>query len=253
MHASVTTLGTIRMKIFLRQETADTNSRHECHCEARRAVVFKILISLYGIVWLGNAMFEAGAWLFGPQQTAHKHLIDVFAKAANNAPEWLKPTLLGVTNYVHIAGPHTIAIVMVTLSTLIGFALLTRLALRPLAVFGFAYSLVLWLVLEALGFPYSHGQTDPHVMPVYALIFLFILAIQPEIASDFARNQRFPNTLWNTARRLFGILWLFDAGLKWLPAFMFHFVSQITAVIPGQPPWIAAWLNHAYPVKADTY
>lgn len=38
-------------------------------------------------------------------------------------------------------------------------------------------------------------------------------------------------------------MWLFDAALKWLPAFLLHFSSQITSVIPGQPHWVALWLG----------
>lgn len=203
-----------------------------------------MLISLYGLVWIGNAMFEAGSWLFGPSTAARHHLTQVFAGPANHAPNWLKPALNGVTHGVEAVGPHTVAMIMVAISTGLGFALLGRIVLRATAAFGFAYSLLLWLVIEGLGFPYAHGQTDPGVLPVYAITFLFILAVEP-MSKTQARGgiERFPNALWTTARILFGLVWLFDAGLKWLPAFMFHFMRQITSKIPGQPHWVAAWLH----------
>ena len=58
-------------------------------------------------------------------------------------------------------------------------------------------------------------------------------------SSDLGPNLR----LWTAASIAFGLLWLFDAVLKWLPAFLLHFTSQITSVIPGQPHWVAAWLT----------
>ena len=212
--------------------------RYRQRCQA----AFRILISLYGLVWIGNAMFEAGSWLFGPPAAARHHLIGVFAGPAKHAPNWLKPALESVSHGVQAVGPHAIAIIMVAISTGLGFALLGRIALRATAAFGFAYSLALWLVIEGLGFPYR--QTDPGVLPVYAITFLFILAVCPLVKPREREDlSRFPNSLWTTARILFGLVWLFDAGLKWLPAFMFHFMKQITSKIPGQPHWVAAWLH----------
>lgn len=212
---------------------------------ARRCrTAFRILVGLYGLVWIGNAMFEAGSWLFGPSAAARHHLIAVFAGPTKHAPNWLKPTLTSVTHGVEAVGPHTIAMIMVAISTGLGFALLGRIAVRATAAFGFAYSFILWLVIEGLGFPYAHGQTDPGVLPVYAIAFLFVFAVSP-ILKPHARGDagRLSNSSWMTARLLFALVWLFDATLKWRPAFMFHFKDQITSKIPGQPHWVAAWLH----------
>lgn len=199
----------------------------------RRSEAFEVITALFGAVWLLNGAIAARTWLFAPHGSAN--LLAAFAGAEAKAPFWLKPVLAGVLGGIKAVGPETIAIVMVTIAALLGFSLLTRRALKGFAAFGVAYSLVLWVVLGALGFPYAGGQTDPGVFIPYAIGFLFVLGLPQRGTPD--------NRVWDTARLLFGVLWAFDAALKWLPAFLFHFTSQITSVIAGQPLWVADWLH----------
>lgn len=208
-----------------------------------RVKAFNIITGLFGLVWLLNAAFQARAWLFAPSGEAAANLLHAFAKLAGDAPPWLKPVLVGVLHGVQELGPGAVAIAMVAVATLLGLALLTRRALNIFAVFGLLYSLVCWLVLNALGFPYTHGQTDPGVFVAYAIAFLFVLSIGLGDGMVTGREAPIANALWRAARVFFGLLWAFDAGLKWLPAFLFHFTSQITSVIAGQPHWIAVWLG----------
>ncbi len=41
----------------------------------------------------------------------------------------------------------------------------------------------------------------------------------------------------------FGILWAFDAWLKWQPSFLNGFANQVTIAVGGQPAWIVGWIQ----------
>ena len=205
------------------------------------AAALKALIGAFGAVWLFNAAWQAEAWLAAP--SAKANLLHAFTHPAAQAPAWLKPTLLTALNGVQAVGPAAIAAAMVVIAVLLALAMLTRTALAVTASIGLLYSLVCWLFLNGLGFPYAHGQTDPGVLVAYAITFLFVFAAQASLREADTGKAGNTEVLWTNARLAFGLLWLFDAGLKWLPAFLFHFTSQITSVIPGQPHVIAVWLG----------
>jgi len=203
---------------------------------------FGAVTGLFGLVWLLNAAIQARAWLFAPDGASGANLLKAFATAESNAPAWLKPMLGGVLHGIQAVGPRAVAAAMVAIALVLGLSLLTRRALGTFAAIGVLYSLVCWVLLDSLGFPYSHGQTDPGVFIPYAIAFLFVLSLHPPGAAA-PGGRRPSDALWETSRLLFGLLWAFDAALKWLPGFMFHFSSQITSIISGQPQWIADWLH----------
>ena len=208
-----------------------------------KLTAFDLITGMFGLVWLLNAAIQARAWLLAPDGEGGANLLNAFAKAEAQAPAWLKPTLTGVLHGIQTVGPTTIAAVMVTIAVALGLSLLTRRALTGFATFGVLYSLVCWVLLDALGFPYTHGQTDPGVFIPYAIGFLFVLSGAAAHRPATQRKSRLNEPLWQIAQISFGLLWAIDAALKWLPAFMFHFTSQITSIIPGQPQWIADWLH----------
>ncbi|MHB1871106.1 MAG: hypothetical protein ACYCT1_09680 [Steroidobacteraceae bacterium] len=198
------------------------------------------VVRIFGAVWLANAAFQAMAWLAVP--AAEANFLHALAKPASKVPEWTQPLLLAALHGARLVGPRIIAGCMVAIAVLLGLALLSGRKVALAAQAGIIYSAVCWVFLNGFGFPYSGGQTDPGVFVAYAISFLFVLAAAPALEG---RSADSPTTgrLWHAAQISFGILWLFDAALKWLPAFLFHFSSQITSVIPGQPHWIAAWLR----------
>ncbi len=205
------------------------------------APAFRILIGIFGAVWLFNAVWQAEAWLVAPGAKAN--LLRAFSHPATKVPAGLRPLLLAIVHGVERIGPTPIAALIVAISVLLGLALLTRTALAATACIGLAYSLFYWLVLNGLGFPYAHGQTDPGVLIAYAITFLFVLAAHSSLGRAQSAQVDNSAALWRYARLAFGLLWLFDAVLKSLPAFLFHFTSQITSVIPGQPHLVAVWLG----------
>ena len=201
---------------------------------------YRRIVSLYGIIWLMNAVFLLCPWLLTSQHSATKHFLGLFARSTIHAPQLLKPLFVSIEAGVELLGPLNVAMFMATIATVIGLSLLFRFSVVFVSIFGFLYSLLLWLTIEGLGFPYTNGQTDPSVMPAYAICFIFIFAVSFR-QKNITRNMN--EKLWAVGRIAFGLLWLFDAILKWLPAFMFHFDSQITSQLPGQPSWIVAWLH----------
>lgn len=44
-------------------------------------------------------------------------------------------------------------------------------------------------------------------------------------------------------RIAFGLLWAFDAWLKWQPGFFNGFTDQVSIMMSGQPAWIADWIR----------
>ncbi len=206
-----------------------------------RSTAWRTLTALFGLIWLVNAAFQVMAWLAGPAGPAN--FIHALAKPASKVPQWVRPLLLAGLDGARALGPRIIAGCMVLIAALLGLSLLTRTKVALAARLGIVYSLICWVFLNGFGFPYRNGQTDPGVFVAYAIGFLFVLSVAPSLEGASRDTPRIDQRLFDAGRLCFGLLWLFDAALKWLPAFLFHFSSQITSVIPGQPRWIAAWLG----------
>jgi hypothetical protein len=209
------------------------------------ASALRILTGVFGVVWLANAAFQAEAWLL--VSSARANFLHALAKPATKVPAWIRPMLLGIDRGIQAVGPEWVAGFMVAIALGLGLALLMRVRVAAAARFGIAYSLICWVVLDGFGFPYRNGQTDPGVFIAYAIAFLFVLAVASVLqggqGGQEPAQQASAGGLWRAARLSFGALWLFDAALKWLPAFLLHFRSQITSVIAGQPHWVAVWLG----------
>lgn len=201
----------------------------------------RMLTGVFGVVWLVNALFQGVAWL--AVASARANFLHALAKPASKVPGWIRPLLLAELHGVKALGPQLVAGCMVVIAVLLGVALLTRRKVALAARAGIAYSAICWVFLNGFGFPYSGGQTDPGVFVAYAIAFLFVLSVAPALEGRGEDAPEVGNGLWHAARISFGLLWLFDAALKWLPAFLLHFSSQITSVIPGQPQWVALWLG----------
>lgn len=201
----------------------------------------RVVVQVFGAVWLANAVFQTVAWLV--VSNARENFVRALAKPAANVPGWIRPLLLSALHGAKALGPQIVAACMVVIAVVLGLALLTRKQLAVTACVGVIYSTLCWVFLDGFGFPYGGGQTDPGVFVAYAIAFLFVLSVAPTLKGRRTVEGQGRNRLWHVARISFGVLWLFDAALKWLPAFLLHFSSQITSAIPGQPHWVAAWLG----------
>lgn len=204
--------------------------------------LLKIPVALFGLFWLINAGFQFSGWVWQPDDNGETNLLHVFGGAMAHAPAWLRPYLVWVTDVVRGMGPHQVALGMVTIALLLGLSLISRVGTSVACVLGIVYSLLCWVSLCALGYPYGGGQTDPSVFPAYIIAFVFVLSVLPAISRD-PQAARPREALWTTGRLLFGLLWGFDAVLKWQPYFLTHFLDQLIPASQGQPAWIAAYIG----------
>ncbi len=190
---------------------------------------------LLGAIWLANAAFHYLAWVYSPGGA--NRVLAAFDQA-RVAPPWLAPALSALHDGIATLGAERFALFLILLEVLLGLALLTGYRVRTFLVLGLAYSAFCWVALDALGYPYGGGQTDPGVFIAYLLAFLFawralgLIEGAPAEAEPFRRE-----------RLLFGLLWAFDAALKWQPYFLTHFMDQLLPAAQGQPVWIAAYIR----------
>ena len=54
---------------------------------------------------------------------------------------------------------------------------------------------------------------------------------------------RLPAWPKDTFRIIFGVIWLVDAVLKWLPGFRSSYMDMITGAAQGQPGWLKWWFD----------
>lgn len=199
---------------------------------------------LFGAIWLLNAWFHLSDWLLPPHGLASQHLLHAFTHPIAHSPVWLQHYLLAVVGLVTAIGPTAIATAMVITDFLLAFSMLLGIRVRLFCGLGIVYSLFCWTTLDSLGYPYIDGQTDPGVFVNYMLAFFFVLSAQSLIDGKSApETATHPADPFATGRILFGLLWAFDALLKWQPYFLNHFMDQLTQSTQGQPAWIVAFIQ----------
>lgn len=229
---------------------------------------FRQVVALFGLIWLVNAGVQFLSWAWpldyglpftaaraaqlpssaaagapSAHAAASARLIHAFAKPIPTAPSWLHPYLQAIVYAVQRIGPRPVALAMVAVALLLGLSLITRIGLAAAGWLGLAYSFFCWTTLNALGYPYGGGQTDPGVFVAYGIGFVFVLGVSPILSGRQNGNAVAPNGFWTAGRLLFALLWAFDAALKWQPYFLTHFMAQITQAADGQPAWIAAYIG----------
>ena len=205
---------------------------------------FAWLRRLLGAIWLLNAWFQLRGWLLAPHDKGAANLLHAYTKPVAHAPTWLQSYLTAVIHGINVLEPHTVAILMVAIDLLLAISLLFGLRVRLFCWLGILYSLFCWTTLDSLGYPYAGGQTDPGVFVNYMLALFFVLsALSVTDAGAAAAESPGPDASFAVGRILFGLLWAFDAILKWQPYFLTHFMDQLTPATQGQPAWIAAFIG----------
>lgn len=199
---------------------------------------------LFGSIWLLNAWFQLHGWLLLPHGQAAANLLHDFSNPIASAPSWLQGYLGAIVHGIHVLGPDTVGAAMVTIDLLLALSMMFGVRVRQFCWLGILYSLFCWTTLDSLGFPYTNGQTDPGVFVNYMLAFFFVLSALPGRESGAAnKDDTMRGNPFVIARVLFGLLWAFDAFLKWQPAFLHHFMDQLVPAMQGQPGWIAAFIQ----------
>lgn len=101
---------------------------------------------------------------------------------------------------------------------------------------GAAYGLFVWLAVEHGG-DFGESATDPGFGLPYVVLFLYLLG-----ATRLKRDpDRSRNSLLAAARVVFGLLWAYDAILKFQPHFLGHYLDYLSEAEKGQSGWILAY------------
>ena len=68
--------------------------------------------------------------------------------------------------------------------------------------------------------------------------------VDPVRSMSRVGHARFSGAWGGAAVRVaFGMVWLADAALKWLPAYRTNFLDQLRAGAQGQPRWVHPWFH----------
>ena len=99
----------------------------------------------------------------------------------------------------------------------IAASLVTGQGVRPMGWAGVVYGLFVWLAVEHGG-DFGQDATDPGVGLPYIVMFLYVIgADRLGGEGSAARNE-----VLALARVIFGLLWAYDAALKFQPYFLTH-------------------------------
>ena len=104
----------------------------------------------------------------------------------------------------------------------IAASLLSGRGVQVMGWLGAAYGLFVWIVMEH-GDDFGKDATDPGVGLPYAVLLLFVVAADRlRRDGDVARNE-----ILALARVAFGLLWAYDAVLKFQPYFLGHYLDYL--------------------------
>jgi len=160
---------------------------------------FRALRALVGLVML----YDSWASLSWSHKTEAAHFLGVGLTSA-----WVSLMVVGIT-FVKLA---------------IAAALISGRRMRAMGWVGVAYGLFVWLAVEHGG-GFGKDATDPGLGLPYAILFLYIIGVERlDLDPDISRNE-----ILTLARILFGLLWAYDAALKFQPYFINHYLDYLTA------------------------
>ncbi|WP_127903747.1 hypothetical protein [Solirhodobacter olei] len=119
---------------------------------------------------------------------------------------------------------HLLVIVLAFVKIAIAAAIVSGRGVIPMSWAGIAYMAFVWTVFQHGG-DFGKDGTDPGVALPYVVMFLFTIAVERMRTNpDVSRNQ-----MLTLARSAFGLLWAYDALMKFHPYFLNHFTDFLTA------------------------
>lgn len=106
----------------------------------------------------------------------------------------------------------------------VAVSLLSRRKVQTMGWVGVLYGLFVWIAMEHGG-DFGQEATDPGLGLPYVILFLYVIGFERlDTEPDITRNE-----ILTLARVLFGLLWAYDAALKFQPYFINHFLDYLTA------------------------
>ena len=205
-----------------------------------RQDAFALIRIVFGLVWVLNIWFQANAAYIN-------HLfLKSFDAGITGQPAWLAHYTQAVIRAVQALGAPHVAVATLVIEGLLALSLITGIWLRSFAWVGIVYNLFMWSTVGGLGGPYTQGATDPGVAIVYAMVFFFVLITDSGASLSLVpgKERTTPSeTFYGTGLFLFGLLWAFDAFLKWQPYFLHHSITYLVQSQQGQAHWIIVYIQ----------
>jgi len=141
----------------------------------------------FGVIWLIDAVLK---WLPGFRSTYMSGLMG----QAQGQPGWLRPWF---NFWINLQHPHVsffVGLVAVA-ETLIALAIIFGFARKITYIAAVIFSLLIWMTAEGFGGPYTSGASDIGTAIIYALVFLFLLALSyytgpARLSVDYYLEQR---------------------------------------------------------------
>lgn len=136
---------------------------------------------------------------------------------------------------------HLLVIVLAFVKIAIAAAILSGRGVVPMSWAGIAYMAFVWTVFQHGG-DFGKDGTDPGVALPYIVMFLFTIAVERMRTNpDVSENQ-----MLTLARNGFGLLWGYDALMKFHPYFLNHFADFLTSAQTAMAGTWAAGYDHLF-------
>ena len=130
---------------------------------------------------------------------------------------------------------HLMVIILAFVKLAIAISIIADRGVIPMSWAGIAYAAFVWIIFQHGG-DFGQDGTDPGVAMPYIVMFLYLIAT--------ARLRKDPDTSHNEmltlARNGFGLLWGYDALLKFQPYFLNHFMGYLS---DAQSQMAGTWIG----------
>ncbi|WP_295536575.1 hypothetical protein [uncultured Thioclava sp.] len=132
---------------------------------------------------------------------------------------------------------HLLVIILAFVELAVALSILSNRGVIPMSWVGIGYAAFVWIVFQHGG-DFGQDGTDPGVALPYIVMFLFLIGVERlRTVPDVSNNE-----LLTLARNGFGLLWGYDALLKFQPYFLNHFTDFLTsAQTDMQGTWTASY------------
>lgn len=132
---------------------------------------------------------------------------------------------------------HLLVIVLAFVKIAVAVSVLSGRGVIPMSWIGIAYMGFVWTVFQHGG-DFGKDGTDPGVALPYVVMFLFTIAVERMRSHpDVSKNE-----MLTLARNGFGLLWAYDALMKFHPYFLNHFADFLTGAETAMAgTWVAGY------------
>lgn len=143
---------------------------------------------------------------------------------------------------------HLMVIILAFVKLAIAVSIIADRGVIPMSWAGIAYAFFVWIVFQHGG-DFGKDGTDPGVALPYVVMFLYLIATERlRKDPDTSRNE-----MLTLARNGFGLLWGYDALMKFHPYFLNHFMGYLTdAQTATAGTWISGY-EHIWVVVTQAF